>query len=261
MRRDRAPEDKTALTVPAPANLERIRIVLVEPRSAANLGATARAMSTMGLRDLALVRPLASPRSPEAGFVAHHAVDILDAARECATLLEACGEAALIVGTTNRRRSRVAPDPLPAREAAARLVAVSQQQPVAVLFGNEETGLETEDLSHCHLLAAIPTVPSHPALNLSHAVMVVAYEIFLASVGAVPVSEADLAPAVELEALGERISALMMGLGFRPHEDDPATFRTSLRRALRRMGLERRDVRTLHVVLRTLERAARRPPS
>jgi tRNA C32,U32 (ribose-2'-O)-methylase TrmJ len=135
------------------------------------------------------------------------------------------------------------------------VAAVSRRQRVAVLFGNEETGLAAEDLAHCQMLATIPTVPQSPALNLSHAVMVIAYEIFLASAGDLPVENPDLAPAVEVEALCRRISDWMLRRGFRPHEEDPATFLPSLRRALHRMALERRDVRTLHVVLRTLERA------
>jgi tRNA C32,U32 (ribose-2'-O)-methylase TrmJ len=49
----------------------------------------------------------------------------------------------------------------------------------------------------------------------------------------------------------------MLGLGFRPNEEDPETFLCSLRRAVRRMDLERRDIRTLHVVLRSLERLQR----
>jgi TrmH family RNA methyltransferase len=244
--------------MPAPANLARVRIVLVEPRAAVNIGASARAMSTMGLSDLALVRPRASRRSPEACCVAHNAVGMLESAQEFAAVREACATAALVVGTTNRRRSRVAPDPIPMRDAAARIAEVAGRQPVAVLFGNEESGLAAEDLSHCHLLATIPTVPASPALNLSHAVMVVAYEIFLASSGGISSPVPDLAPADELEALCDRISALMLQHGFRPHEDDPATFLRSLRRAVHRMGLERRDIRTLHAVLRTLERAVPR---
>src|SRR5207247_5240798 len=98
-------EDKAALTVPAPENLARVRIVLVEPRTAVNIGASARAMSTMGLSDLALVRPRALPRSPEACFVAHNAVGVLAAAQECAGVLEACAAAGLVVGPTNSRRS------------------------------------------------------------------------------------------------------------------------------------------------------------
>jgi TrmH family RNA methyltransferase len=183
--------------------------------------------------------------------------NVLEAARECETVLEACGDAVLIVGTTNRRRSRVAPDPLPIRAAAARITEVSRRHPVALLFGNEETGLETEDLSHCHLLATIPTVPSSPALNLSHAVMVAAYELFLAGLSPLEAPVPDLATVAELEALCRRISRLIQDLGFRPHEDNPETFLPSLRRAVHRMGLERRDVRTLHVVLRSLERRPR----
>jgi TrmH family RNA methyltransferase len=246
------------MTLPAPPNVDRVRIVLVEPRGAANVGATARAMSTMGLRDLALVRPRATARSREARLVAHHAVDVLEKSVEFDTVLDACGEAALVVGTTNRRRSRVAPDPVPVRDAAIEIARVSRRHHVAILFGNEETGLETADLSHCHLLATIPTVPTRPALNLSHAVMIVAYELFLASLEGLPARRSDPATEAELEALCQRIHRVILERGFRPHEDDPESFLHSLRRAIHRMGLEGRDVRTLHVVLRSLERPGRR---
>src|SRR5262249_3321449 len=115
--RQRQPDDKTALTLPAPENLERVRIVLVEPRTAVNIGASARAMSTMGLRDLCLVRPAVSHLTPGARSVAHNAVGVLEKARCSDTVLAACAEAVLVIGTTNRRRSRVAPDPIPIRAA------------------------------------------------------------------------------------------------------------------------------------------------
>ena len=88
--------------------------------------------------------------------------------------------------------------------------------------------------------------------------MVVAYELFLASLPVVAGPAPDLATAAELERLVGRISELMLALGFRPREDAAETFLLSLRRAIHRMELERRDVRTLHVVLRSLERRRRR---
>ena len=47
----------------AAALLRRVRIVLVRPRGAANVGAAARAMKNMGLRELVLVRPAHAPPS------------------------------------------------------------------------------------------------------------------------------------------------------------------------------------------------------
>src|SRR5690348_9197672 len=108
MAEPRSPDDKSALSLPTPENLRRVRVVLVEPQTAVNIGATARAMSSMGLSELALVKPIADHRSAEARAVAHNAAELLEAAEVCETVLDACRDAVLIVGTTNRRRSRLA---------------------------------------------------------------------------------------------------------------------------------------------------------
>jgi TrmH family RNA methyltransferase len=281
--RERMPRSPLPLVVPA--CLERIRIVLVEPRTPGNIGATARAMKTMGLSRLTLVSPApfreegearpAASLPAEAGgasseevvaggeqaaafarALAHGAEEILEGAEVVGELSAACAGAHLLVGTTNKRRSRVLPDPTPAREAAARIAEVAQTHEVAVLFGREDAGLSTRELSLCQLCVTIPAARELPSLNLSHAVQVLAYEIFLAALGAVPRPAPDLAGVVELEALYERTVRLMLRAGFAPHEEDPETFVASLRRALGRAALEKRDVRTLHRVLGSLEKIA-----
>jgi TrmH family RNA methyltransferase len=280
--RKRAPRSPLPLTVPA--CLDRIRIVLVEPRTPGNIGATARAMKTMGLSRLTLVSPVpfretgegagpAAPPTEEGGAasaaqaawpeqaasfaraLAHGAEEILEGAEVVADLGAVCLGTHLLVGTTNRRRSRVLPDPTPAREAAARIAEIAQSHEVAVLFGREDAGLSSRELSLCQLCVTIPAARELPSLNLSHAVQVLAYEIFLAALGEVPRPAPDLAEVAELEALYDRTVHLMMRAGFAPHEEDPETFIASLRRALGRAALEKRDVRTLQRVLGTLEKA------
>lgn len=251
---ERSRPSRSPLPVAVPACLERVRIVLVEPQIAGNIGATARAMKTMGLERLVLVAPAASPESVEARARAHGAEEVLAAARIVERLEEAVGDAHLLVGTTNRRRSRILPDPTPAREAAARIARTAQSHEVAILFGREDTGLSTRTLSRCQICATIPAARELPSLNLSHAVQVIAYELFLAAAGSVPRPAPDLASLAELEALYDRITRLMLAAGFVPHENDPETFQASLRRALGRASLERRDVRTLHRMLTMLEK-------
>src|SRR5207249_10064526 len=116
----------------------------------------------------------------------------------------------LVAGTTNRRRRRVHADPEPPDSAAARLVAAARAGPVGVLFGNEDAGLSTADLSRCPLVITIPSAVERPALNLSHAVQVVAYELFLAAAGELGPAPLDLASAAELDALDERVLRLML---------------------------------------------------
>ena len=159
--------------------LSHIVIVLVEPQSADNVGATLRAMRTMGLTQLRLVRPgdFDWSRLP---VIAHRTQDLVARVRVFEGLDEALADTVYAVGCTARRRSLALP-PLTPAEAAPASLARAVAGPVAFLFGREDTGLSNADLAHCHALLTIPTDPTYPSLNLAQAVMVVAYEVWLAS--------------------------------------------------------------------------------
>jgi TrmH family RNA methyltransferase len=192
---------------------------------------------------------------------------VLSASEEFKDVEGAVAPLHLVAGTTNRRRRRLHATPEPPDTAAARLVAAAQMGPVGVLFGNEDTGLSADDLSRCPFIITIPSARERPSLNLSHAVQVVAYELFLAAAGEIGPPPLDMASAAELEALYGRILELMLAAGFRPREDDPAAFLPSLRRCFGRAGFEGRDVRTMHRILSLLDRfvqghaAARKDPT
>ena len=74
-----------------PRQSRRVRFVLCEPSHPGNIGSAARAIKTMGFRDLRVVAPR------EAGFRTHEeaiafatsSVDVLEACRAHATLAEA----------------------------------------------------------------------------------------------------------------------------------------------------------------------------
>ena len=155
-----------------------VRIVLVRPKDPRNVGAACRAMKCMGLRRLAIVMDeLLDPA--QARVLAHYAADVLDDAEVYTDLREAIGDAVLVAGTTRRRgRSRKYFSLFP--EQLAERISATRGGSVAVLFGNEETGLTDEELAQCNLAVSIPASPEFPSLNLSHAVQVVCYEIFRA---------------------------------------------------------------------------------
>ncbi len=155
-----------------------VRIVLVRPRDPRNVGAACRAMKCMGLRRLSIVVDgLLDPA--QAKVLAHYASDVLDGARVHTDLREAIGDAVLVAGTTRRRgRNRKYFSVFP--EQLAERIAAAGPGTVAVLFGNEETGLTDEELALCNLAVSIPASPDFPSLNLSHAVQVICYEIFRA---------------------------------------------------------------------------------
>jgi tRNA/rRNA methyltransferase len=152
-----------------------VKVVLVRPRDPRNVGAACRAMKCMGLRSLAIVvEGLIDPS--QARVLAHYAADVLDGATIHTDLREAIGDAVLVAGTTRRRgRNRKYFTVFP--EQLAQRVAGISTGTIAVLFGNEEAGLNDEELALCNLSVTIPASAQFPSLNLSHAVQVVSYEI------------------------------------------------------------------------------------
>jgi tRNA (cytidine32/uridine32-2'-O)-methyltransferase len=152
-----------------------IRIVLVAPSHPGNIGSAARAMKTMGLESLWLVAPERFPAT-EATVMAAGADDVLQRAHVVPDLRTAIADCGLIVGTTARGRHlpwRI----VEPREAALEIAAAAPASEVAILFGNERTGLENTQLQLCHTLLTIPTGTAYTSLNLAMAVQVVSYEV------------------------------------------------------------------------------------
>jgi TrmH family RNA methyltransferase len=194
---------------------QRFAFVLVRPKYAGNVGAAARALKNMGFSDLRLVEAkvgLAGRR--EARLFAAHAADLLDRAKTYARLDEALVDCALAVGTTcrsgfYRRAARSM------RELAAELAAEGSGARTAFIFGPEDHGLSNSDLMHCQQLATIPAAPAYGSLNLAQAVLLTAYELFLA--GAQPVevpAAAARASAAEVSAMLKRLGQALLRIGF-----------------------------------------------
>jgi len=178
-----------------------IHIVLVSPSHPGNIGATARAMKTMGLDRLILVNPAAFPHA-EATARASGADDVLAAARLCGSLPEALEDCRLIIGASARLRSLAWPQLQP-RACGERLVREAAAGPVALVFGRERTGLTNEELALCHFLAHIPSDPGYASLNIAAAVQIFTYEIRLASGAAAPaMPQAEFPPATGVQMEG-----------------------------------------------------------
>jgi tRNA/rRNA methyltransferase len=158
--------------------LENCRVVLMRPRIAANLGATARVMRNMGLCDLVLVAPEADPLDPEARKLSTHGEEILRRARAVSDLGQAVADCVLVAATSARtgglfRRQTVGPP----EEIIPHLVQEMARSPVALVFGTEATGLTNAEISRCHFLIHIPANPDYPTLNLAQAVAICLYEL------------------------------------------------------------------------------------
>lgn len=240
-----------AIRVGVPTNLDNIRVILSEPREPGNIGSAARALKGMGLSQLYLVNPIPFLEAKPTWYMAHGATDVIENCCVVETLDDALEGVQFLVGTTHRRRDPRLPPSVSAREAAQEIATISQRQQVGLLFGREDFGLSTSQISRCQLIASVPMAAKNPSLNLAQAVQVFAYEVFLASADDIPPAELEYADVNEIEAFYGRITNLLQRIGVTPYNHDWETFLKSLRRVFSRTRLEQRDIATLDMIFST----------
>ncbi len=224
-----------------------IRVVLVDTSHPGNIGAAARGMKNMFLERLYLVRPKHYPNA-EATARASGADDVLAVAKVCRTLDEALAGCGLVLGMSARLRKLSWPQ-LDARAGAKLAVAESARTEVALVFGNEHSGLTNEELERCNFLVHVPANPAYSSLNLGAAVQVIAYEVMMAEreleEGGLRVSE-DTKPASanELELFYEHLQRVLIEIGFL----DPGNPRHLMRRMRRLFGRTRVDKNEMNIL-------------
>jgi tRNA (cytidine32/uridine32-2'-O)-methyltransferase len=238
-----------------------IRIVLVEPSHPGNIGAVARAMMNMDLRQLVLVRPREFPH-PEATARAAGAEVVLAGARVVATLEAAIADCGFVAATTSRNRDqnyRV----LDVQEAAVRAVAEARRAPVALLFGAERTGLMNEHLEASHVLLRIPASHDYASLNLAMAVQLVTYEIFRArgADGAAGVTrelaDAPLASPPQMQQLYVHLEQVLQEIDFKDRTKAGTHLMSRIRRFLQRAELDLNEVNILRGILTAIQNRRR----
>ena len=205
-------------------------------------------MKTMGLADLRLVAPERFP-SPEAQWMATHALDVLQAATVHANLAEAIGDCAVAFAMSARPREW-SPQVLDARGSAA--LAAESSANVAFVFGNESAGLTNEEMFACQYLVHIPANPAFSSLNLAQAVQVVAYEIFMTGNPEVSARAQPLATVKDREGLYAHLEQAAVASGFHvPASGSKLPER--LRRLFSRVpALEREEVNILRGLMKAL---------
>jgi len=230
-----------------------IRIVLVEPSHPGNIGAVARAMKNMALRELVLVRPKQFPHA-EATARASGADDLLARAQVVDTLEQALAGCGFVAATTSRDRDqnfRVRD----VREAAGQIVSHARQSPAAVLFGAERTGLTNEALETAHVLIRIPANSEYLSLNLAMAVQLVSYELFRASAQpqVADPRTAPLATPQEMERLYEHLAQVMEEVEFRDRTQAGTYLMARIRRILQRAELDQNEANILRGFLTAVQ--------
>lgn len=229
--------------------LDNIAIVLAQTQIPENIGATARAMNNMGLSRLILVAPKNCDTSRMLKPATGSSVDIIEEMQVYDNIKEALAPFQYVVGTTARTGSH-RPAMTQPRRLANDLIRISQENLVAIVFGPEDRGLTNEQLRYCHTIASIPTA-RFPSLNISQAVMIFCYELFMAGQETPPESVPRLANKFELEGMYEHLSDVLQKIGFlNPQNPEHWMFR--IRRFLSRLPLRAIEVRVIRGICRQM---------
>lgn len=218
--------------------LAQIKIVLVRPLGALNVGSVARVMKNMGLTQLVLVEPQCDPLGEEARKMALHALDVLQGAKIVESIPEALVGCQRSIATSARSR-HLSVEPENPRTALPWLFGADSS---ALIFGPEDKGLSNEDLKYAQRFVRIPSSPIYPSLNLAQAVAVCCYELYqncLETQEVAPLeleekTNQDTAPIEALEGYYQQLESLLLKIGYLyPHtaESRMTKFRLLFNRA------------------------------
>jgi tRNA (cytidine32/uridine32-2'-O)-methyltransferase len=241
-------------------NLERlknIRVVLVQTTHPGNIGGVARAMLNMGLQKLYLVQPKLFPH-PEATARASGAQTILENAIVTQTLDEALADCGLVFGTSARMRALAWPVVNP-RQAAEQILQIAENTEVAILFGQESSGLSNIELQRCNYLLNIPCNPDFSSLNLAAAVQVVAYELRMQAEKTttfptkIASAVTDFATAEQMVGLYQHLEQTLLEINF-VQASTAASMMHRLHRLFNRAQLEQTEVNILRGILTAVQK-------
>jgi len=237
-------------------------VVLVRPQLAENIGAAARAMANFGLSDLRLVAPRHGWPQARAIEVAAGGETVAKGARVFDGLAAAVGDLQRLYATTARRRQLVKPILAPRAAAVEMTAHAASGMRLGLIFGQERTGLDTEDVAIAQAIVEIPTDPACFSLNLAQAVLLLAYEWRLAALAPVPSQPASEPPAKQADVLRlyEHLEGELERGGFFATQEQKPTMVRNLRALLARAEMTDQEVRTLRGAIKALvEPRIRRP--
>ncbi len=232
------------------------KMLLVRPQLAENVGMVARAMLNCGLSDLRIVDPREDHLAPKAISASSGAHVVLEQADLFDSTRKAVADANFVLATTARRREQVKPVMTPRRAAAEVRARIDRGETVVILFGQERTGLDNDDVSIADAICEVPLNPAYCSLNLAQAVLLMGYEWFQSGVD-VPDYELtlnDTFPATRDEVLNlyAHMERELELCGFLRVEEKRPTMVRNLRSLYNRAQLTDQDVRTLHGMLTEL---------
>lgn len=187
-------------------NLSNVVVILSRPEESRNVGAVCRAMANNSLKTLRIVGKKSDFDEERVRILAIHAASIWENAQFFDSITEAAKDCTIIAGTTRRRGKKRGKLLLP-EEFADTADKISSDGKIAIVFGNERTGLEEEELDECTMGVTIPSSEEFGSLNLSHAVQIISYQIFRKSLEGKNKASRGYTP-VSLERLGKTVTEI-----------------------------------------------------
>jgi tRNA/rRNA methyltransferase len=233
-------------------------VILVRPQLADNIGSVARCMANGGLFHLRLVAPRDGWPQDRAWRMASGADRILEEAQVFETVADAVADLHHVAATCPRPRHIIKPI-LTARGAAAELrAATATGLQVGILFGPERAGLENDDMAYADMLVRYPLNPAFMSLNLAQAVMVMAYEWWMADETSSPrelmTNETRIATKGELENFLGHLTRELDDCGFLRNEQKRPGMLRNVRHLFQRGEVTEQELRTLHGMVTELAR-------
>lgn len=231
---------------------DNVFFILVEPKESGNIASSARAMKNMGFTKLSLINP--PQLKEETKWLAWRSEDVLDKAEEFNKLDDALKDKALTVGTTRRRGSKRGAI-LDVKVGVKRIYEVAQLNKVAILFGREDKGLFNEEVEKCGFLITIPTSDLQPSLNLSQAVLIVAYELMrMEQIKDLHMERQFYVNKEELDKLYERLYFILKKTGYiSENKDIEKRTINNFKHLFGRTGLTFWELKMLHGLLSHIE--------
>ena len=235
-------------------------IILDKPQLGDNIGMAARAMRNCGLSDLRLVAPRDGWPNPKAMDAASGASDIIEQTQCFDVLSDALHDVEFMLATTGRIRGSTLPVYQPS-SAINLMGEKAQKGQIAVLFGGERSGLDNDAVSHAHGILNFPLAPDFKSLNLSHAVLLVAWEWRRFTMEErmgddnppnLKLEEETPASLGDLDHLHQRIMQQAGQGGFFKNAEMTPIVARNLRMLLTKASLTQQEVSTLHGLLRAI---------
>lgn len=219
-----------------------IEVALMEPEKEENIGRVARVMKNFGYVNLTLVNPKCNHLGNRAKALASHAEDILQKAKIGGK--ETLEEFDYLIGTTAilGNDSNVTRLPLLPRNAAT-LIAKKNAK-IGLLFGRESSGLTNDELMECDMLITIPTAKNYSTMNLSQAVGIVLYEVFIAKDNEHIATHIKMASKTDKEILLRIVNGVLDSTEF-PTQEKKETQRKVWKRVVGKSMLSKKEALAL----------------